>query len=268
MKFTVDHDYHIHSTLSACSKDPAQSTAHILQYAMENGYGQICLTDHFWDETVPGASRWYTPQNYDHVRKALPLPRAEGVEFLFGAETEMTKDNILGISPDRYDAFDFIIVPISHFHMVGFTLSEEDASTVEGRANRFLTKLEAVLAMPLPHHKIGLAHLANDTIGNRDLPTYCQVLRRITGDHLHHLFEKAAALGMGIELNTSCLAFRSEEEAHAVTAFYTVAKECGCKFYIGTDAHHPAQLVGQKAIAQCFADRLGLTEENRFYIRK
>ena len=73
---------------------------------------------------------------------------------------------------------------------------------------------------------------------------------------------------MGIELNTSCLAFRSEEEAQAVTAFYTVAKECGCKFYIGTDAHHPAQLVGQKAIAQCFADRLGLTDEDRFYIHK
>ena len=266
MRFPVDHDYHIHSKLSSCSKDPEQSTAHILEYAKEHGYRQICITDHFWDETVNGASRWYTPQNYDHVRQSLPLPQAEGVEFLFGVETEMTKDNILGISPDRYDAFDFIIVPISHFHMVGFTLSEEDAATVEGRANRFLAKLEAVLSMPLPFHKIGLAHMANDTIGGRDLTMYCQVLRQITGDRLRALFTKAAALGVGIELNTSCLAFRSEEEAQAVTDFYTVAKECGCKFYIGTDAHHPAQLVGQKDVAQRFIDRLGLTEEDRFYM--
>ena len=215
---------------------------------------------------MDGASRWYTPQNYDHVRQSLPLPQAEGIEFLFGVETEMTKDNILGISPDRYDAFDFIIVPISHFHMVGFALSEEDAATVEGRANRFLTKLDAVLAMPLPPHKIGLAHLANDTLGGRDLSMYCQVLRQITGERLRALFTKAAALGVGIELNTSCLAFRSEEEAQAVTDFYTVAKECGCKFYIGTDAHHPAQLVGQKDVAQRFIDRLGLTEEDRFYM--
>jgi histidinol phosphatase-like PHP family hydrolase len=266
MRFPVDHDYHIHSKLSSCSRDPEQSTAHILEYAKEHGYRQICLTDHFWDETVDGASRWYTPQNYDHVRQSLPLPQAEGIEFLFGVETEMTKDNILGISPDRYDAFDFIIVPISHFHMVGFTLSEEDAATVEGRANRFLAKLEAVLSMPLPFHKIGLAHMANDTIGGRDLTMYCQVLRQITGERLRALFTKAAALGVGIELNTSCLAFRSEEEAQAVTDFYTVAKECGCKFYIGTDAHHPAQLVGQKDVAQRFIDRLGLTEEDRFYI--
>ena len=266
MRFPVDHDYHIHSKLSSCSKDPEQSTAHILEYAKEHGYRQICLTDHFWDETVDGASRWYTPQNYDHVRQSLPLPQAEGIEFLFGVETEMTKDNILGISPARYDAFDFIIVPISHFHMVGFTLSEEDAATVEGRANRFLAKLEAVLSMPLPFHKIGLAHMANDTIGGRDLTMYCQVLRQITGERLRALFTKAAALGVGIELNTSCLAFRSEEETQAVTDFYTVAKECGCKFYIGTDAHHPAQLVGQKDVAQRFIDRLGLTEEDRFYM--
>ena len=266
MRFPVDHDYHIHSKLSSCSRDPEQSTAHILEYAKEHGYRQICLTDHFWDETVDGASRWYTPQNYDHVRQSLPLPQAEGIEFLFGVETEMTKDNILGISPDRYDAFDFIIVPISHFHMVGFTLSEEDAATVEGRANRFLAKLEAVLSMPLPFHKIGLAHMANDTIGGRDLTMYCQVLRQITGERLRALFTKAAALGVGIELNTSCLAFRSEEEAQAVTDFYTVAKECGCKFYIGTDAHHPNQFVNQKDVAQRFIDRLGLTEEDRFYI--
>ena len=37
MRFTVDHDYHIHSTLSSCSNDPAQSTERILQYAKDNG---------------------------------------------------------------------------------------------------------------------------------------------------------------------------------------------------------------------------------------
>lgn len=267
MRFIIDHDLHIHSSLSPCAGDPLQTPDAILRHGAEDGLSTLCLTDHFWDETVAGASRWYTPQNYDHVRQSLPLPQAEGIEFLFGVETEMTKDNILGVSPDRYDAFDFIIVPISHFHMVGFTLSEEDAATVEGRANRFLAKLEAVLSMPLPFHKIGLAHMANDTIGGRDLTMYCQVLRQITGERLRALFTKAAALGVGIELNTSCLAFRSEEEAQAVTAFYTVAKECGCKFYVGSDAHHPQQFVGRREIAQHFVDRLGLSETDRFTLK-
>ena len=32
----LDHDLHIHSQLSLCSSDPAQTPARILQYAKEN----------------------------------------------------------------------------------------------------------------------------------------------------------------------------------------------------------------------------------------
>ncbi|MBP3370026.1 MAG: PHP domain-containing protein [Clostridia bacterium] len=56
MKYAIDHDYHIHSMLSSCSNDPEQSTERILQYAKENGLKKICITDHFWDERVDGAS--------------------------------------------------------------------------------------------------------------------------------------------------------------------------------------------------------------------
>ena len=37
MKFQIDHDYHIHSKLSSCSRDPEQTNERILQYAKENG---------------------------------------------------------------------------------------------------------------------------------------------------------------------------------------------------------------------------------------
>ena len=63
MKFAFDHDYHIHSRISLCSSDPAQTPERILSYARENGIHTICLTDHFWDETVSGASDWYQKQN-------------------------------------------------------------------------------------------------------------------------------------------------------------------------------------------------------------
>ena len=52
MKFTYDHDLHIHSQLSGCSSDPEQNNERILQYAEENGLHTICLTDHFWDEAI------------------------------------------------------------------------------------------------------------------------------------------------------------------------------------------------------------------------
>ena len=41
MKFAFDHDYHIHSQISLCSSDPAQTPERILSYARENGLHTI-----------------------------------------------------------------------------------------------------------------------------------------------------------------------------------------------------------------------------------
>lgn len=59
MRYAYDHDFHIHSALSLCSRDPEQSPERILKYAQDNRLKTVCLTDHFWDERVPGASDWY-----------------------------------------------------------------------------------------------------------------------------------------------------------------------------------------------------------------
>ena len=61
MRFVIDDDFHIHSFLSDCSRDPAQTSERILDYARQNGLRTICLTNHFWDEKIPGASDWYRP---------------------------------------------------------------------------------------------------------------------------------------------------------------------------------------------------------------
>ena len=67
MKFKFDHDLHIHSHLSLCSNEPTQIVENLLKYAEETGLNKICITNHFWDESVPGASDWYKLQNFDHI---------------------------------------------------------------------------------------------------------------------------------------------------------------------------------------------------------
>ena len=107
MKYIVDNDLHIHSQLSLCSSDPEQTNERILEYAEENGLKTICLTNHFWDETVDGASGWYAKQDFSHLSMARPLPRSENVRFLFGCETELDRFLTLGVSKERFDLFDF-----------------------------------------------------------------------------------------------------------------------------------------------------------------
>ena len=60
MKYQIDHDLHIHSFLSTCAKNPEQTPRRILSQAQEAGLTTLCLTNHFWDEDVPGASNWYS----------------------------------------------------------------------------------------------------------------------------------------------------------------------------------------------------------------
>ena len=64
MRFVFDNDLHIHSQISLCSKDPEQTTDAILQYAKDNCLKTIVLTDHFWDESIPDVTKFYTTQNH------------------------------------------------------------------------------------------------------------------------------------------------------------------------------------------------------------
>ena len=264
MQYRIDNDLHIHSNISSCSNDEEQTPKRILQYAIENGLKTVCLTDHFWDETVEGASDWYAKQDYAHISKAKPLPKAEGVRFLFGCETELNRDFTVGISPEKYDKFDFIIIPTTHFHMKGYTLTEEECEAPENRAKAWVKRLDAVLDMDLPFHKVGLAHLTCGLIA----PTreeYREVLKLIPETDMKRLFQKAAKLGVGIELNAGDFKF-SQEETELVLPIYRTAKACGCKFYFGSDAHSVESLNTAKERFERAVLLLELTEEDRFVI--
>ena len=264
MKYIIDNDLHIHSQLSSCSQDPEQTSERILQYALENGLTTICLTDHFWDDAVDGASEWYSDQHYQHIAQAKPLPQAEGVRFLFGCETDLDKHLTLGLSKEKYDLFDFIIIPTTHFHMKGFTLFDEERSSPESRAKAWVKRFDAVLNMDLPFRKVGIAHLTCRLIA----PTkeeYLEVLKLLPQEEMERLFTKAAKLGVGIELNASDMGF-AEENAETVLRIYRIAKKCGCKFYLGSDAHRPNAFENTQKVFERAVNLLGLTEEDKFII--
>ena len=106
MRFVADHDFHIHSTVSRCCHDENQTPEAILNYAKENGYKKVCLTNHFWDENVKSEAEWIDEHNFSCVSSVLPLPEDKNVDFLFGCETDMDFNNVLGISDERLVSFD------------------------------------------------------------------------------------------------------------------------------------------------------------------
>lgn len=261
MKYIIDHDLHIHSNLSTCAKDPEQTAQNILRCAKENGLKTICLTDHFWDEAVAGVSAWYAPQNYPHIAQARPLPQAEGVRFLFGCETDLDKHLTLGLSPEKYDLFDFIIIPTTHMHMKSFTLFEDEIDPA-GKAKAWIKRLDAVLHMDLPFHKVGIAHLTCSLI-EREREVFLRIIESLPEGELRSLFSRTAALGAGIELNLSDMDF-ADDEADTLLRIYRIAKACGCKFYLGSDAHSIKTFDRAEQVFARAVELLGLTEADKF----
>ncbi len=267
MRFQLDHDYHIHSQLSLCSNDPEQNPANILRIAGELGLRKICLADHYWDERVHRRIiDFYETQNFAHISQALPLPQSESCRFLFGCETEMTKWGTVGIPRSRYKAFDMILIPISHFHMEGFTLAKRDCGSLEARAKRWTQRFDRVLSMDLPFHKLGLAHLATYCIYHTDREKYIQTLDLMENDTLDKLFRRAAQVGCGIELNLSDMDFADHEQESVMRMFH-IAKERGCKFYLGSDAHHPNKFDKFIPLYTRAVDILDLKESDKFQLK-
>ncbi len=265
MKFKIDHDLHIHSGLSSCSNDSLQTAENILKYAEHNDLERICITDHYWDENVLGASDWYKPQNFAHISSILPLPQSENVSFFFGCEAEMDKHMNVGISDKMLDCFDFIIIPTTHLHMTGFTI-EAAQTSVEERADIYVRRLDRLLDMDLPFEKIGVAHLTCRLMSyNRakDPEEYLRILDCIDDSTFRELFGKMAKRGAGFELNLSPISCLERDEKSLLRP-YRIAKASGCKFYLGSDAHHPNELDEAMPRFEQIISLLELEESDKF----
>lgn len=262
MRYVADHDFHIHSNLSSCSNDPNETPENILKVAQENGYSAICLTDHFWDSKLPGASPWYEPQNFEHISKALPLPQNENIKFYFGCEADMDKFGTIGVGKKLFDSFDFIIIPTTHMHMMGFAIDNADDS-IERRAVKWVERFERLLDSDLPFYKVGIAHLTCPLIANQDKTAHIRVIDMISDNDMEHLFTRAAKVGLGIELNFNPFDY-SDEELERILRPYRIAKKMGCKFYFGSDAHWISSLKAGKEKFEFIIDKLNLTENDKF----
>ncbi len=262
MKFKIDHDYHLHSKLSLCSNDNEQTAENILRYAEVNGLKKICITDHFWSKNASMPNDWYASQDFAHISKILPLPQGENTHFYFGCETEIDKFFNLGITDADYESFDFIIIPTTHLHMNGFTIDEADFSN-ERRAFLYIERLHKLMDKDLPFEKIGIAHLTCPLLAPYSREAHLSVLDMISDAEYTEAFTKISEKGAGFELNFDPSQYTSTDLVRVLRP-YKIAKAVGCKFYFGSDAHHPSEMEAFASRAKTIVELLELREEDKF----
>ena len=125
----IKHDIHTHSTLSRCCYDPRATVGNYVRRAAELGHKILGLSNHLWDETVPGASGWYKNQRISYGLQQMDCVPADtcGVKILCGTETEYSamKDT-LGMSAETAKKFDYVLIPHTHMHMRNFVMPDND----------------------------------------------------------------------------------------------------------------------------------------------
>ena len=270
-KYRLDHDLHIHSKVSVCSGDERQTTDAILAYGKKNGYHTICLTDHCWVETVKCdyLDQWYAWQPTERINWSKPLPvDPEGkCRFLFGLETDMTKDCVIGIDEAHYDDFDFIVVPTTHLNFPGFTFDPATEDSFEARAAAWIRRFDAVNHSTLPGGKTGIAHLTCGLLGKEREDVF-KIFPLISDTEMGRLFTAAKEKNYGIELNFPVEKYDGEQ-LDVLLRPYKIAKECGCKFYMGSDGHTPEELHDGEVRFPLYVEKLSLVEDEKIdFVRR
>ena len=260
--FPIDHDLHCHTFVSGCSLDPAQNPAAMLAFAKAHHYTAMCTTDHLWDPDAPGVFTCYKRQTMELQKSILPLPHEDGIRFEFGCETEWRGGTMLGLAPEHYGEFAFIVIPPNHFHFRPH-VRPNDCDTPQKVAELLMTRLEELQALPLPWEKVGIAHMNCSLIFREGHPE--DVFDSIDEDRYRAAMRFFAEKGAGIELNCSSFGtpgFKARPESHF--RLFRMAMEEGCRLYLASDAHHPAELMDVPNRAPAIIEALGLDSRHLY----
>jgi histidinol phosphatase-like PHP family hydrolase len=246
----VNCDLHVHTNLSKCGARDAVA-AGCLEAAKKQGLKSIGFANHCWASHLPGASDWYKGQDVEHVLKIKDELTScpKDVKVYVGCETEYIGNGIAGMDKETAGRFEFVLIPANHFHMTGFTVpgdlgSGGPAAVRELLYRRFLEAVDLGFGNGIVHPFTPL--------GFEDWEE--EIMAGFTPAQFETCFKAAASAGLGVEIN-SCVV--ECKKALAVSGFsnlyinmISAAREAGCKFFFGSDAHHPDRMTGYDEMAR------------------
>jgi histidinol phosphatase-like PHP family hydrolase len=255
------HDLHIHTNLSSCANKEATLEGY-LNHVQKIGLKKIGISNHFWDRNIEGATPWYQVQDFDHVAQIRPdLEKYSNsdVKIYFGCEAEYDyQHHGIGLTEETAEQFDYILVPNSHTHMM---MPKSFYEPHQKHVDFLLNAYEEIIDSNVSRYITAIAHpfVALDCPYNPSI-----LIDMITDDKFKELFDKTAKKGIAFEINVASMSKQthSEIEQNSQIRMFRLAKECGCKFIFGSDAHYVGTHDTYLPTANFIAELLELKEEN------
>ena len=271
----ITQDIHIHTYLSPCAQSDATPQFYI-DNAKDRGLELIGFADHMWDN-----GKGYSIASYErHQTNFARLIRVkediakctipDGLRVFVGCESDFTADSTLGVSREVAAQLDFVLVAQAHTHFPEICPSPyRDDRIACGKFSleafkRLMKHPDADIITAVPH-PMG-THFVGADGGDAD------ILAAISDAEFREAFLMAADKNIGIEINGCIVMFAcsfTNTDVNDLDAIknleyfrmFSVAKEAGCKFTFGSDAHSQSAVEHFK-YAQAMADALCLTDDD------
>ncbi|MBQ3080371.1 MAG: PHP domain-containing protein [Clostridia bacterium] len=258
-------DLHVHTHLSICAEPFATPEAYI-EKALEIGLTSLGIADHLWDSAVPLDDHpwkgFYGEQNYAHTalsREEFAKIDTKGIRILFGAEGEYDPVNHgIGLTEEVCQKLDFLLIPNSHTHMM---MPKDYYEPKQKHADFMLKAYFDIINCPLSGYITSIAH-PFAAVACKPYPSG-DLYPLISYNQYKEAFDAAKEKSIAFEINTSGLLKYTKDEIKSLPRLdvFRIAKECGCKFTFGSDAHQPESLESIRC-ADLLREILKLTDED------
>ncbi len=233
----IRHDFHIHTSLSLCA-DESATVENYLKNARDLGLTHLGFSNHFWDEKIKGATPFYVPQNFSHLLRLKPELAGcadPQIKLYFGCETEYDPNrHDVTITEETAQQFDYILVPNSHTHLVMPTSCYQP---YQQHVDFMIRAYEDILNSSVSRYITAIAHPFEAVGCPYD---YTILIDMIPDDCFKRLFSQTAEKGIAFEINVDCMHDKTDAQIVSCSQMrmFQIAKECGCRFLFGSDAHN------------------------------
>lgn len=258
----INHDFHIHTSLSLCA-DPATQAQDFIVPAMEAGIDRIGISNHFWDGDVESLrdDGYFTMQNFERLSRELEYIRSEKrISVSFGCEGEYDPvGHDVAMTEATAEKFDHILVPNSHTHLV---MPDEYWDDIPRHKEFLMTAYTDIIRGKVSKYITAIAHPFEVVGYSRE--KLSALVATVSDDEFKRIFDETAERGIAYELNVGGgrKLTREEYESSPSIRMARLAKECGCRFLFGSDAHAAREFVYFKENAEMVAEALELKDND------
>ena len=252
-------DLHLHTNLSFCA--PSDTTLNTyLPHCAQEGLKKIGISNHLYaDSDVDRILQIH--EEIRALQDCLP------VQILIGCEVESRYGQEPTLKREYASKFDYVLLAPSHIFNQLHEYKDFDLSTSDKIRQLLMDnfKRACLLEFGVP---TAIAHPLYPIVA----PNQQEILDSMTDEQLAECYTLAAEHDKSIEIH-ACLyrdtvTLDEEGLSPSYIRMLSIAKECGCKFHFGSDAHRLKEFANKHCLLERAAERAGICEDDLWHLAR